>query len=119
MKIIIQIDDHDYSFVVCEEMYDGSKRSITPCCDMLKTIRKKIREIKEESVKKTNKATHIVACESARFKGVKGEFGRVAIPCSEERIGEEEAYLKKHYDCKSPIVITKLIREGDDVKSNG
>lgn len=55
--------------------------------------------------------TYIVACDSTRFKGVTGQFGRVAIPTFEENIEAERAYLQKHYDCKEPIIVTELIKK--------
>lgn len=55
--------------------------------------------------------TYIVACDSARFKGVTGQFGRVAIPAFKKYIERERDYLQKHYDCKKPIIVTELIKK--------
>ena len=58
------------------------------------------------------KKIYIVACDSARFKGVKGEFGRIAMPVYERYIEEQRAYLQRYYYCEKPITVTELIRKG-------
>jgi len=55
------------------------------------------------------KKKYIVACESARFKGITGKFGRVAIPTFKSGIEREKSYLKRSYDCETLITVTPMV----------